>query len=40
MAIPTTPVVFFKLQSASSAPREYVLPKNSTEPDYEAEFAL
>jgi len=41
MAIPTTPVVFFKLQSAIIGPGEsIVLPKNSTEPDYEAEFAF
>jgi 2-keto-4-pentenoate hydratase/2-oxohepta-3-ene-1,7-dioic acid hydratase in catechol pathway len=41
MAIPATPVVFFKLQSAIIGPGEpIVLPKNSTEPDYEAEFAF
>jgi 2-keto-4-pentenoate hydratase/2-oxohepta-3-ene-1,7-dioic acid hydratase in catechol pathway len=41
MAIPATPVVFFKLQSAMIGPGEaIVLPKNSTEPDYEAEFAF
>jgi len=41
MAIPTTPVVFFKLQTAIIGPGEnIVLPKNSTEPDYEAEFAF
>jgi 2-keto-4-pentenoate hydratase/2-oxohepta-3-ene-1,7-dioic acid hydratase in catechol pathway len=41
MAIPTTPVVFFKLQTAIVGPGEnIVLPKNSTEPDYEAEFAF
>lgn len=41
MAIPTTPVVFFKLPTAIiglGAP--IVLPKNSTQPDYEAEFAF
>ena len=41
MAIPTTPVVFFKLQTAIIGPGEaIVLPINSTEPDYEAEFAF
>jgi 2-keto-4-pentenoate hydratase/2-oxohepta-3-ene-1,7-dioic acid hydratase in catechol pathway len=41
MALPTTPVVFFKLQSAIIGPGEnIVLPKNSTQPDYEAEFAF
>jgi 2-keto-4-pentenoate hydratase/2-oxohepta-3-ene-1,7-dioic acid hydratase in catechol pathway len=41
MAIPTTPVVFFKLQTAIVGPRDaIVLPKNSNEPDYEAEFAF
>jgi 2-keto-4-pentenoate hydratase/2-oxohepta-3-ene-1,7-dioic acid hydratase in catechol pathway len=41
MAIPTTPVVFFKLQTAIVGPGEpIVLPINSTEPDYEAEFAF
>lgn len=41
MAIPTTPVVFFKLATAVIAPGEaIVLPKNSNEPDYEAEFAF
>lgn len=41
MAIPTTPVVFFKLSTAIIGPGEaIVLPKNSTEPDYEAEFAF
>jgi 2-keto-4-pentenoate hydratase/2-oxohepta-3-ene-1,7-dioic acid hydratase in catechol pathway len=41
MAIPTTPVVFFKLQTAIIGPGEpIVLPKNSTQPDYEAEFAF
>jgi 2-keto-4-pentenoate hydratase/2-oxohepta-3-ene-1,7-dioic acid hydratase in catechol pathway len=41
MAIPTTPVVFFKLQTAIVGPGDpIVLPVNSTEPDYEAEFAF
>ena len=41
MALPTTPVVFFKLQTAIIGPGEnIVLPKNSTQPDYEAEFAF
>jgi len=41
MAIPTTPVVFFKLHTAIVGPGEpIVLPVNSTEPDYEAEFAF
>jgi 2-keto-4-pentenoate hydratase/2-oxohepta-3-ene-1,7-dioic acid hydratase in catechol pathway len=41
MAIPTTPVVFFKLQTAIIGPGEpIVLPVTSTEPDYEAEFAF
>ncbi len=41
MAIPNTPVVFFKLTTAIIGPGEaIVLPKNSTEPDYEAEFAF
>jgi 2-keto-4-pentenoate hydratase/2-oxohepta-3-ene-1,7-dioic acid hydratase in catechol pathway len=41
MAIPTTPVVFLKLPTAIIGPGEpIVLPKNSTEPDYEAEFAF
>jgi 2-keto-4-pentenoate hydratase/2-oxohepta-3-ene-1,7-dioic acid hydratase in catechol pathway len=41
MAIPTTPVVFFKLPTAIVGPGEpIVLPKNSTQPDYEAEFAF
>jgi 2-keto-4-pentenoate hydratase/2-oxohepta-3-ene-1,7-dioic acid hydratase in catechol pathway len=41
LAIPTTPVVFFKLATAivgTGAP--IVLPVNSAEPDYEAEFAF
>jgi len=41
MEIPKTPVVFFKLTTAIIGPGEaIVLPKNSTEPDYEAEFAF
>src|SRR5450631_686299 len=41
MAIPTTPVVFFKMTTAIIGPGEpIVLPKNSNEPDYEAEFAF
>jgi len=41
MEIPTTPVVFFKLATAIIGPGEpIVLPKNSSQPDYEAEFAF
>ena len=41
MAIPEVPVVFMKLTTAIIGPGEaIVLPKNSTEPDYEAEFAF
>jgi 2-keto-4-pentenoate hydratase/2-oxohepta-3-ene-1,7-dioic acid hydratase in catechol pathway len=41
MAVPTTPVVFFKLPTAIIGPGEpIVLPKNTNEPDYEAEFAF
>jgi 2-keto-4-pentenoate hydratase/2-oxohepta-3-ene-1,7-dioic acid hydratase in catechol pathway len=41
MTIPTTPVVFFKLTTSVIGPGEaIVLPKNSTQPDYEAEFAF
>jgi 2-keto-4-pentenoate hydratase/2-oxohepta-3-ene-1,7-dioic acid hydratase in catechol pathway len=41
IALPTTPVVFIKLTGAIIGPGEaIVLPKNSTEPDYEAEFAF
>jgi 2-keto-4-pentenoate hydratase/2-oxohepta-3-ene-1,7-dioic acid hydratase in catechol pathway len=41
MAIPTTPVVFFKLTTSVIGPGDaIVLPKNSTQPDYEAEFAF
>ncbi|HET6170840.1 MAG TPA: fumarylacetoacetate hydrolase family protein [Terracidiphilus sp.] len=41
MAIPTTPVVFFKLTTAIIGPGDAImLPRNSTEPDYEAELAF
>lgn len=41
MEIPTTPVVFFKLSTSVVGPGDaIVLPKNSTMPDYEAEFAF
>jgi 2-keto-4-pentenoate hydratase/2-oxohepta-3-ene-1,7-dioic acid hydratase in catechol pathway len=41
MEIPKTPVVFFKLTTAIIGTGEpIVLPKNSTQPDYEAEFAF
>jgi len=41
MAIPTSPVVFFKLPTAIVGPGDaIVLPFNSTQPDYEAEFAF
>jgi 2-keto-4-pentenoate hydratase/2-oxohepta-3-ene-1,7-dioic acid hydratase in catechol pathway len=41
MAIPTSPVVFFKVPTAIVGPGDaIVLPKNSTQPDYEAEFAF
>ena len=41
MTIPTTPVVFFKLQSAIIGPGDaIVLPKATKQPDYEAEFAF
>lgn len=41
MEIPTTPVVFFKMTTAIIGPGEtIILPKNSTQPDYEAEFAF
>jgi 2-keto-4-pentenoate hydratase/2-oxohepta-3-ene-1,7-dioic acid hydratase in catechol pathway len=41
MEIPTTPVVFFKLPTAIIGPGQpIVLPRNSTQPDYEAEFAF
>jgi 2-keto-4-pentenoate hydratase/2-oxohepta-3-ene-1,7-dioic acid hydratase in catechol pathway len=41
MALPSAPVVFFKLPTAVIGPGDaIVLPKNSTEPDYEAELAF
>jgi 2-keto-4-pentenoate hydratase/2-oxohepta-3-ene-1,7-dioic acid hydratase in catechol pathway len=41
MEIPTTPVIFFKLATAIIGPGDpIILPKNSTQPDYEAEFAF
>ena len=41
MALPSAPVVFFKLPTAIIGPGDaIVLPKNSTEPDYEAELAF
>ncbi|HET7104675.1 MAG TPA: fumarylacetoacetate hydrolase family protein [Terracidiphilus sp.] len=41
MELPTVPVVFFKLTPSIIGPGEaIVLPKNSNEPDYEAEFAF
>jgi 2-keto-4-pentenoate hydratase/2-oxohepta-3-ene-1,7-dioic acid hydratase in catechol pathway len=41
MEIPKTPVVFFKLTTSIIGPGEnIVLPKNSTQPDYEAELAF
>jgi 2-keto-4-pentenoate hydratase/2-oxohepta-3-ene-1,7-dioic acid hydratase in catechol pathway len=41
MAFPEFPVVFFKLQTSIAGPGEaIVLPKNSNEPDYEAELAF
>jgi 2-keto-4-pentenoate hydratase/2-oxohepta-3-ene-1,7-dioic acid hydratase in catechol pathway len=41
LPFPDFPVVFFKLQTAIVGPGEsIVLPKNSTEPDYEAELAF
>jgi 2-keto-4-pentenoate hydratase/2-oxohepta-3-ene-1,7-dioic acid hydratase in catechol pathway len=41
MAFPKFPVVFFKLQTAIVGPGDaIVLPKNSSEPDYEAELAF
>ncbi len=41
MELPKYPVVFFKLQTGIIGPGEnIVLPKNSTQPDYEAEFAF
>jgi 2-keto-4-pentenoate hydratase/2-oxohepta-3-ene-1,7-dioic acid hydratase in catechol pathway len=41
MAIPSVPVVFFKLTTAIIGPGDpIVLPINSTQPDYEAEMAF
>jgi 2-keto-4-pentenoate hydratase/2-oxohepta-3-ene-1,7-dioic acid hydratase in catechol pathway len=41
MALPKAPVVFFKLTPSIVGPGDaIVLPKNSTEPDYEAELAF
>ncbi|HUY93748.1 MAG TPA: fumarylacetoacetate hydrolase family protein [Terracidiphilus sp.] len=41
MEIPKVPVVFFKLSTSVIGPGEpIVLPCNSTQPDYEAEFAF
>jgi 2-keto-4-pentenoate hydratase/2-oxohepta-3-ene-1,7-dioic acid hydratase in catechol pathway len=41
MELPTSPVVFFKLATSVIGPGEaIILPKNSTMPDYEAEFAF
>jgi len=41
MELPKAPVVFFKLQTAIIGPGDaIVLPKNSTQPDYEAELAF
>ena len=41
MALPTVPVVFFKLTTAIVGPGDpIVLPVNSTQPDYEAEMAF
>lgn len=41
MALPEVPVVFFKLPTAIIGPGEaIVLPRNSKEPDYEAELAF
>jgi len=41
MALPKFPVVFFKMTTSIVGPHEnIVLPKNSTQPDYEAEFAF
>ena len=41
MELPAAPVVFFKMQTAIIGPGEpIVLPKNSSEPDYEAELAF
>jgi 2-keto-4-pentenoate hydratase/2-oxohepta-3-ene-1,7-dioic acid hydratase in catechol pathway len=41
MALPKFPVVFFKLQTSIVGPGDaIVLPRNSTQPDYEAELAF
>jgi 2-keto-4-pentenoate hydratase/2-oxohepta-3-ene-1,7-dioic acid hydratase in catechol pathway len=41
LAIPTAPVVFFKMHTAIVGPGEpIILPVNSTQPDYEAELAF
>jgi 2-keto-4-pentenoate hydratase/2-oxohepta-3-ene-1,7-dioic acid hydratase in catechol pathway len=41
MALPKVPVVFFKMTTAIVGPGEnIVLPRNSTQPDYEAELAF
>jgi 2-keto-4-pentenoate hydratase/2-oxohepta-3-ene-1,7-dioic acid hydratase in catechol pathway len=41
MELPTTPVVFFKMATSVIGPGDTILlPKNSTQPDYEAEFAF
>ena len=41
MELPKKPVVFFKMATSVIGPGEaIILPKNSTEPDYEAEFAF
>lgn len=41
MALPTTPVVFFKLHTSIIGPGEaIVIPKATTQPDYEAELAF
>ncbi len=41
MALPKVPVVFFKMTTAIVGPGEnIVLPKNTAQPDYEAEFAF
>jgi 2-keto-4-pentenoate hydratase/2-oxohepta-3-ene-1,7-dioic acid hydratase in catechol pathway len=41
MPVPKTPVVFFKMTTAIVGPGEdIVLPRNSTQVDYEAEFAF
>jgi 2-keto-4-pentenoate hydratase/2-oxohepta-3-ene-1,7-dioic acid hydratase in catechol pathway len=41
MELPKAPVVFFKMQTAIVGPGDaIVLPKNSSEPDYEAELAF